>query len=89
MDSNHDKVIQSHLCYRYTTRQWEQFGLAQAARAIPIRVNRINFFMVNQGFQIGTKLNHCSGNSLMMAWNTLAMSWLFSSSVWPAAMSIG
>jgi hypothetical protein len=21
MDSNHDKVIQSHLCYRYTTRQ--------------------------------------------------------------------
>ena len=20
MDSNHDKVIQSHLCYRYTTR---------------------------------------------------------------------
>ena len=22
MDSNHDKVIQSHLCYRYTTRQW-------------------------------------------------------------------
>jgi hypothetical protein len=23
MDSNHDKVIQSHLCYRYTTRQKE------------------------------------------------------------------
>jgi hypothetical protein len=22
MDSNHDKVIQSHLCYRYTTRQY-------------------------------------------------------------------
>lgn len=21
MDLNHDKVIQSHLCYRYTTRQ--------------------------------------------------------------------
>lgn len=21
MDSNHDKVIQNHLCYRYTTRQ--------------------------------------------------------------------
>jgi hypothetical protein len=23
MDSNHDKVIQSHLCYRYTTRQYK------------------------------------------------------------------
>ena len=23
MDSNHDKVIQSHLCYHYTTRQKE------------------------------------------------------------------
>jgi hypothetical protein len=23
MDSNHDKVIQNHLCYRYTTRQKE------------------------------------------------------------------
>lgn len=23
MDSNHDKVIQNHLCYRYTTRQLE------------------------------------------------------------------
>lgn len=22
MDSNHDKVIQNHLCYRYTTRQY-------------------------------------------------------------------
>lgn len=22
MDSNHDKVIQNHLCYRYTTRQF-------------------------------------------------------------------
>ena len=21
MDSNHDKMIQNHLCYRYTTRQ--------------------------------------------------------------------
>ena len=24
MDSNHDKVIQSHLCYRYTTRQYPE-----------------------------------------------------------------
>jgi hypothetical protein len=38
MDSNHDKVIQSHLCYRYTTRQrmtgWltrEQFVTANLA----------------------------------------------------------
>jgi hypothetical protein len=23
MDSNHDKVIQSHLCYHYTTRQYK------------------------------------------------------------------
>jgi hypothetical protein len=23
MDLNHDKVIQSHLCYRYTTRQYK------------------------------------------------------------------
>jgi hypothetical protein len=26
MDSNHDKVIQSHLCYHYTTRQSENPG---------------------------------------------------------------
>ena len=26
MDSNHDKVIQSHLCYRYTTRQYKSLS---------------------------------------------------------------
>ena len=30
MDSNHDKVIQSHLCYRYTTRQRMAGWLAPA-----------------------------------------------------------
>ena len=25
MDLNHDKQIQSLLCYRYTTRQWKIF----------------------------------------------------------------
>lgn len=31
MDSNHDKVIQNHLCYRYTTRQLEKGNNALGA----------------------------------------------------------
>ena len=27
MDSNHDKMIQNHLCYRYTTRQFINLDL--------------------------------------------------------------
>ena len=38
----------------------------QAERSL-IRVERISFLMGNYGFQIGTKLNHCSGNSRMIA----------------------
>jgi hypothetical protein len=41
MDSNHDKVIQSHLCYRYTTRQkggefaYHIVGKSQMTNGVP------------------------------------------------------
>jgi hypothetical protein len=36
MDSNHDKVIQSHLCYRYTTRQkGGEFATAELDKVNP------------------------------------------------------
>jgi hypothetical protein len=48
MDSNHDKVIQSHLCYRYTTRQkggklgYHIVGKSQAKRMTDDRSQMTN-----------------------------------------------
>ena len=43
MDSNHDKVIQSHLCYRYTTRQNEGDSdtISQANRNCQLSARRL------------------------------------------------
>ncbi len=41
MDSNHDKVIQNHLCYRYTTRQWKFPIFKRLVRLFPMRSPKI------------------------------------------------
>jgi hypothetical protein len=71
MDSNHDKVIQSHLCYRYTTRQsldklseQARGRQAPAARRQPAlskrKARRIGYFRSGQSQPFGA-LSACSG----------------------------
>jgi hypothetical protein len=59
MDSNHDKVIQSHLCYRYTTRQkGGEFGTSEQ--------DKVNCYVPSQGLCHG-----CISNSARTDRNTV------------------
>ena len=46
-DSNLDKVIQSHLCYHYTTRQWKGLQYAES-------LSEGNCFILDKAIEFGT-----------------------------------
>ena len=54
MDSNHDKVIQSHLCYRYTTRQYNSLITSELRRyptSVPEIVDDLHGVFQSQSLQ--------------------------------------